>query len=123
MTDTSLSVTIDGTPVDLFMSYGLLTELSRTVPNLDAIPGLDLNHDVRDAFLGAIFAERSKSGKIKTKRAVEDLDISIDDIERTLNWGKEHLMGFFLRRVENAQGHATKINAVLGQSSSTGTPA
>jgi hypothetical protein len=120
MSDETLSVIVDGAPVDLFMSYGLLTELARTVSSIDAIASLDLDNDTRDAFLGSVLADRTKSGKVKTKRALDELDISLEDVERTLNWGKEHLLGFFLRRVENAQGHAAKINAVLEPFSSAG---
>ncbi|MDR3436435.1 hypothetical protein [Telmatospirillum sp.] len=123
MADDTLSIEIDGAPVDLFMSYGLLTELSRSVPGLDSVPALDLDNDVRDDFISVLIAERTKSGKTIGKRLLADVDISIADIERLLDWGKDHLLGFFLRRAEKAQAHGKQISAVLGQSSSAGTPA
>jgi len=123
MSESTLSVNIDGKPVELFMSYGLLTELARTAPHIDALPSLDLDNDLRDRFLSTLIAERTKTGKVITPREIAEVDISIPDVELALDWGKEHLVDFFLRRVGKAHESGGKIRSGLAQFSSDGTAA
>lgn len=117
---TNLSVTIDDNPVEVFMSYGLLTELINSIPTMDDIQSLGLDSDKRDAFLSALIAERDKSGKKTGGRNLADVNISIKDVESLLKWGQKSLLDFFLRRFQEAKEYQMAIQAALGPSSSTG---
>jgi hypothetical protein len=94
----TLTVTVDGQKREILMSYGLLNELSRHIQDPAQIPAIAVNADVRDTVLKAVLAGRKKSGKITTPvEDLDEIDISLADIELILGWVGEHLMGFFVR--------------------------
>ncbi len=86
---------------EIFMSFGLLNELSTIVQDATQIAALDLDPEIRTKTLNAIFAERTKSGRKTKDVEMDDLEISYQDVETALDWAKDHLMGFFIRRLES----------------------
>ena len=102
--NSTLTVKIDGEDRDLFMSYGLLTALSKKLPTADAVGAIPHDPELRDVTLLVALAERSKTGKItKALDSIEDIDISMEDVERVLDWVMEHLTGFFVRGLEKSK--------------------
>jgi len=96
--DDKLTVTLDGEERQLFMSFGLLNALSSLVEDPGRVPLIAAEPKTRTEVLRAVFAKRKRSGKIV--EAVEDLDdieVSVEDVEKVLHWVMEHTMGFFLR--------------------------
>lgn len=100
MTD-KLSITVDGKERELLMSYGLLNALTVIVGSPDVAPTIAVNADLREDVLKAVLAERKTSGKILKEVAdVDDLEISISDVEKLLDWVMDHVMSFFVRSLD-----------------------
>lgn len=93
----TLEVKLDGEDREIFMSFGLLNELSTLVDSPEQVAIIPLNPTLRSQVLGALFAKRKKSGKIEQAVDIEDLDISIAHAEAAMAWAMEHLTAFFIR--------------------------
>ena len=121
--ESRISVTVLGVNQEVFMSYGLLTELARSIPSIDVLPAIVGDNDLRDAFLKTLLAKRETSGRVIESKLVTELNLSIEDAERLIEWGQEHLLDFFLRRLKKAQEQVSRIQTSLEASSLVGTPA
>ncbi len=105
-----LKVTIDGEERTLFMSFGLLNEIATLVGDPARVPAIPVDAILREEVLMAAFAKRKKSGKItEAIEDFEDLDVSIEDVEATLDWVVEHVMSFFVRSLRKVV-QVTKAN-------------
>jgi hypothetical protein len=117
MTETpnpKLNIKQDGEDREIFMSYGLLNALSIVVGSPELVPSMSLDDELRDVVLKALLAERKVTGKIVKKvDDIEDIEISIDDVERLLDWAGEHLMGFFVRRLVKSAKHVENHKGLL----------
>lgn len=96
---------------ELFMSFGLLNELTRIIGTPDRVPQVALDPNLRDEFLTALFAKRKKSGKIEEAADIEDLDVSYEDVELVLRWAQEHVMSFFVRSFRQIKAVTDKHEA------------
>jgi hypothetical protein len=106
MTD-KLSIKISGEERELFMSYGLLNELAKIVGSPEAAPQIAINEYLREEVLKATLAERKPSGKVtKPVADIDDIDISIADVEALLDWATENVLSFFVRSLKKVVGHA-----------------
>ncbi|MGO7308761.1 hypothetical protein ACCS91_33440 [Rhizobium ruizarguesonis] len=109
-----LTITQDGRERELFMSYGLLNVLSIAVGSPELVPSMSLDDQLRGEVLAAVLAERKVTGKvIKPVEDLDDIDVSIDDVEAILDWAGEHLMGFFMRRLAKSAKHVEKHKDLL----------
>lgn len=105
-----LKITIDGEERTLFMSFGLLNELASLVQDPARVPAIPVDAYLREAVLSAAFAKRKKSGKITEEIAdFDDIDVTIEDVEATLDWVVEHVMSFFVRSLRKVV-QVTKAN-------------
>ncbi|KQS84252.1 hypothetical protein [Rhizobium sp. Leaf383] len=130
MTD-KLSIVFEGKDRELLMSYGLLNELAKLVGSPEVAPQISLDEGLREDVLGACLAYRKASGKILKKvEDMDDLDMSIDDIEAVLDWATEHVLSFFVRslgkmvkRVESnkdvLEGLKSSLDGLQGSTSAT----
>jgi hypothetical protein len=93
-----ITITYEGKEREIFLSYGLLNELARIVRSPDLAPSITIDEDLREEVLAACLAERKASGKItKPVADIEDIDMSIEDVERLLDWATEGVLSFFVR--------------------------
>lgn len=91
---------VNGEAREIFMSYGLINELSRIVQDPARIPAIYVDPDVRDAVLLAILAERNEAGKVLNKaKDIYDFAVSLKDIDKMLGWAMTHLTDFFVQGV------------------------
>lgn len=111
---------------ELFMSFGLLNELTRIIGDPGRVPQVALEPDLRDEFLTALFAKRKKSGKIEEAADIDDLDVSYEDVEKALTWAQEHVMSFFVRSfrqikavTEKHEAEVTSLTSSLAGSKSS----
>lgn len=109
----SCIVTLDDKPFEVFMSFGLLNAVARHVGNPDNIGLILLNSDLREMVLTELLSERSKSGAITKKREFGEVDISLEDCEKLLEFAAEHVLDFFLRALEKANKLAGKTKKVV----------
>jgi hypothetical protein len=84
------------------MSLGLLNELAELIGDPTRVGSIDFNSDLQTEVIEACLAPRTKMGKRKGDDPVDldTLEMSIGDIENLLDWVKEHIMDFFLRRFQ-----------------------
>ena len=108
----------DGTEKEFFMSYGLLSELTKLTPNLDVTSELYSDPELRGKFLSAIVSERTRTGKVLNKIDVLDFEAHNDELERLLAWGQANVTAFFIR---NLQRFAEQMQALNPESPSTST--
>lgn len=93
-----LSITYQGVERELFMSYGLLNELAKLVQSPEIAPSISLDEHLREEVLKACLAERKPSGKVlKAVEDMDDLEVSVEDIEAILDWATENVLSFFVR--------------------------
>lgn len=93
-----ITIAFEGADRDLLMSYGLLNELAKIVGSPEIAPSISIDERLREEVLGACLATRKPSGKVTKKvEDLDDLDLSIDDVERLLDWATEHVLSFFVR--------------------------
>lgn len=93
-----LSITFEGSDREILMSYGLLNELAKIVGSPEIAPSIAIDENLREEVLAACLAERKASGKVTKKiDDMDDLELSIEDAERLLDWATEHVLSFFVR--------------------------
>lgn len=98
---------------DIFMSFGLLNELTTIVGDPGAAAAITMNPDMRNKILTAALAKRKKSGKIEETVDIDDLDISINDVEALLDWVSGHVMSFFVRSLRKVAAVNAQYEAPL----------
>lgn len=103
-TPNTLNITADDEEQQLFMSYGLLTRLTRVMSNADEAINGTLSADMRDQLIKECLIEKGKSGidGFTSESDLEDLDMSLEDFEKIMDWAVAHVLAFFMRRMESA---------------------
>lgn len=96
------SVQIDGKEEEIFMSFALLNSIARHVGDPENIPLIEINADFREIILKELLAVRNPSGKITQERGIDDVEISIEDAEKLLDFASEHITDFTIRALEKA---------------------
>lgn len=112
-----ITVKVDNEDKDIFMSFGLLNELTKIINDPAGVSALAANHELRDEVLNSLLAVRKRSGKIQSKVDIDDVDISVEDVEMLLAWASEHVLGFFLRSLQKmvslSQKHQTDMEGLV----------
>lgn len=113
---------INGNTEEIFMSFALLNLMASITGNPDNLDMIHINHELRTELLNAMLCLRSKSGRVTEVRTIEDVEISQGDFEALLEFGVDHLTGFFIRAMEKAVARSQKYQVkVQGlKDSSTG---
>lgn len=94
----TISVKVDGKDREIFMSYGLITTLTKIVKSPEEVAQIFVTEEVRLSVLLELLATRKVSGKITHPvKDIDDVDISIDDVMLILGWAGDHLMSFFVK--------------------------
>lgn len=102
-----ITIEYAGKPRDLFMTFGLLHELTSLVGSPDNAGAVGIDFELREAVMARVFGERKiEEGEagVATVRFVPadvtDLPISIDDAIRVLDWVSENVLDFFLKQLK-----------------------
>jgi hypothetical protein len=96
----TLVVTIDGKEQTLLMTYGLLTRLTMINSNADQLLNGAADPAARDAMIITCLTKHGRSGVLEPGFDFDALDISMEEFEGIFDWGMEHLLDFFMRRME-----------------------
>ena len=109
-----ITVTVDDKEKELFMSFGLLNELATELGDPARVAAIPIDSELREFTLMAILADRKKSGKIlKAVEDYDDIDISIEDAEKILDWAMEHTLGFFVRSLQKVTAATKKHETAI----------
>lgn len=126
-----LSITYNGEERELFMSYGLLNELTKLVGSPEIAPSITVNEILRESVLMAVLAERKPTGKVvKAVEDIDDIEVSVEDVEKILDWATDAVLSFFVRslgkmvqRVEDnkevLEGLKSSLDGLVGSPSAS----
>lgn len=115
MSDTppSILVTLDDTPQEVFMTFGLLNAITRHVGNPDNVGLITISSDLKELVLTEMLSERNANGVITKERSYGDVKISLEDCERLLDFAADHALDFFLRALEKAAARTRKAQEAV----------
>lgn len=112
-----ITITTDGAEREIFMSFGLLNHLTTIVGDPARVASIPLNPELRREVLESVLAKRKPSGKLEEKIDLDDVDISIADVETLLDWVSGHVMSFFIRSLQKVaavtQAHQTELASLV----------
>lgn len=121
------TITQDGEDREIFMSFGLLNEITTLLGDPAVAASVYFQPELRENVLVAALHERSKTGKVINRvEGIDDVEISVDQIEELLAWEVEHAIAFFARsidRVGRVKGQLEKFKVDMSTlSGSQGSP-
>ena len=109
----TFQVKVNGEDREIFMSFGLLNELTTIVGDPGAVAAITMNPEMRNKVLASALAKRKPSGKIEEKVDIDDVEITIKDVESLLDWVAGHVMSFFVRSLRKVAAVNEKYEAPL----------
>lgn len=112
MANERLTVTINDTPVTLFMSFGLLDRLVTIVGETQSVASFEMDEVARHTIMREVLLKRGKSGVFEGTNEEFDLDnffMTVDDAMNVLAWVSDHVMDFFVKGVEKARATTEKL--------------
>lgn len=101
--DDTIDVKLGAETREVKMSFGLLNEISRKVGDMDAIPEMALNADLRDEVLISLLSKRDSRGRITEEISFFELDATPEQISVLIEWAGAHVADFFLTSLEKTK--------------------
>lgn len=92
---------------EIKMSYGLLQKLASRFNDLGQVENLSLDSNLQNDLINEVLAERDDHGLPKDPGKDYSLELSISEGEKLMNWISEHIIDFFISRLQ-AQTEAAK---------------
>jgi hypothetical protein len=121
-----IEVKIDGEPRQILMSFALVNRVCYLMGDSTQIPMILQDAELREAVLIEAFAERDAKGKVINRKGMDEMEISFNDIQDTLELVSEHVADFTMAAVERANrvmlARKAQIEALQNPSPSTPTP-
>lgn len=121
-----IKITHDGKEKTLFMSFGLLNELCGIVQSPEGVAFIALDPYIRATILKSVLSDRDEDGLVEKEINLNTINVSIEDIERVLEWVEEAVMAFFMNALQRLRSVQEKYKGLVPESSmpsSTGTAA
>jgi hypothetical protein len=127
MVDT-VTVQVNGEDRELFMSFGILNAIAGAIDNnVENVGLVAINPLLRQAVLEALLSPRNDKGKVvpETKFDPDADRVSIEDVNKVLEWAAESALDFFLSAMETQKklleknaDRAKKLNSTLSPAGS-----
>lgn len=92
---------------EIKMTYGLLQRLASRFSDLGQVENLSLDSNLQNDLINEVLAERDENGHIKNPDKDYSLDLPLSEGEKIMNWISEHIIDFFISRLQ-AQTEAAK---------------
>lgn len=122
---THFKLKLNGEDREIKMTFGLVNEICRLAGDIDAVPEIAYNPDLREAVLISLLSERNERGEIVGEISVFNMDADPEDVVNLLDWASEHAVDFFLKALQRAkklvEDRKETFQALMP--SSTGSPA
>lgn len=118
----SITVTVDGAPREIFMSFNNLHRLTYLIGDISALQEVMMNHDVQMAIVLDLVKERDDKGAPIKEYTADSLRISIDDTLELLDFAQEHILDFFMRAAQKATRLTERAKRGVEQLGLTPTP-
>lgn len=111
----TITITFAGKPREVTMSFGLLHEITKVVPDLAEINMLLISAELRGKTLAIIFATRDERGRVVEEMDPYTLPISTSEARKLLLWVMDHLLSFFLAALEGAMVVTQPYGPLMGK--------
>jgi hypothetical protein len=80
--------------------------------SVDDLPQLAVNPELQETIMLEVFTRRAKTGEVEFAPAsLDELEVSLDDMELVLEFVGDHIASFFMRAAENMQERMLKLQA------------
>ena len=99
----TFEIKVNGEVQEVKMSFGMLHVIASLVGDIEAVPEMGYNPDLREAVLNELLSKRDKKGKILEQIDMFNLDVATDDVVDLINWAGEHVADFFLKSLTKAK--------------------
>jgi len=121
----TFTITVDGQPKDIKMTFGLLNQLVRTIGDIESVADISFDIELREALLQECLAPRDENGRIEKEVNLFLIDVNPDDVIDLLDWVGAHVTDFLLAQMTRAkemmEHRSDQVKALMP--TSTGTPA
>ena len=111
--DFKLSVIGSDTPRTVFMSFGMLAELTSVIPDVDSLGQMHVNAETRDSVLRVLLSDRNEKGEISTEHTVYSMPMMPPDAIALLNWAHKHVAAYFMDALQNMSETAGALQGVM----------
>ncbi len=116
MSDT-FDLKVNGTEVQIKMSFGLLNVLCRAVGDVETAATINVDPVLRDVFISELLSKRDAKGKVVEKPDLEGLDVDVEKAIELVDWAGDHVLDFFLKGLEKTKAmqakHMDRIKALM----------
>ena len=103
MQDTLQITLVDGREIEVFMSYALANTLAGLIGDPTRVITMGMDVELSSAVLLATLIPRTPGGKPSVNIDEFELpNLSMAEADRLLEWIKEQILDFFMRRMENS---------------------
>jgi hypothetical protein len=99
----TIDITYNGKTREVFMSFGLLNEISRAVGDVEQIGMISVDPDMRETVLDILLSDRDEEGKISKHFNVAAARITMDEVNRLIEWVADNVFDFFLKALGGAK--------------------
>lgn len=96
MSDT-FKIKIGGEDHEVKMTFGMLHVITAIVGDIDDIPQMSYNPELRTALLVNLLSDRDEKGEIIEEVSLWNLDADEVEIIELLDWAGAHVADFFLK--------------------------
>lgn len=108
-----IKIQVDGEEREIFMSFALLNKLLRLVGPQENIPLIAISAELSEAVLYEVLAKRSATGKVLEQKPVEEIAITLDDVQDVLEFVSEQLLDFTVAALTKAAAQKGKVQERL----------
>lgn len=110
--DDHLKITFQGQPRELFLSFLRLNSALRVISNANNLGLILIDPDIGENLVKVAVAPDKGTGSMFDVE-LRDGDISMADYDAILLWMQDHLASFFVRRFQQAQEKAAKLEPLV----------
>lgn len=96
------TVRVDGNPVEVFMSGGLVRQLAPLVGTFEDIGQAFGDPELQNALVIAALTKRSPRGVKLEEKDASAYDISLEEFDKFISWIMEHILYFFVKSMQSA---------------------
>jgi hypothetical protein len=108
MVKDKISVLLNGAETELFMSAGLLNRLTDIIGQSSTLVSFVFDGPARIAVLTAILEKKGRSGALPVPIDFDEIDLSMAEQIKLIDWASEHVTDFFLQMTESV-GRFSKL--------------
>ena len=108
-----LSVIGSDKPRTVFMSFGMLSELTSVVPDVDSLGQIHVDPEIRASVLRVLLSDRDEKGEISTEHTVYSMPMMPPDAISLLNWAHRHVAAYFMDALQNMSKTAGALQGVM----------